>query len=435
MKHLLRWQTAVLFLLASTPGAVTADEQAGSKATPERIATALGELRKLAERTLDETGVPGMALVVVHDDRVVHLQGLGVREVGKDQPVDADTVFQLASVSKPIAATVVAGLVGDGVVDWDDPIIKHDPGFRMHDPWVTSAVTLRDMFSHRSGLPGHGGDLLEDLGYDREAILYRLRYLKPASSLRSKYAYTNFGLTEAAVAAAHAAGTNWEDLSARRLYEPLGMKSTSSRYADFVANPNRAHGHVRVDGKWIAKHQRHPDAQSPAGGVSASVRDLARWLRLQLANGRIDGKHVIDADALAETHRPQVISRAPKNPAKDRAGLYGLGWNVGYDDKGRVHWSHSGAFDLGAATAVYLLPSEDVGIAVLTNAPPVGAPEALCLSFLDLVREGEVERDWLRFLAKPFAEMAKPAYGSETAYSKPPARRWASDRSTTTWGG
>jgi CubicO group peptidase (beta-lactamase class C family) len=390
--------------------------------SPGTFGTALGKLDDLAPQILARTGVPGIAIAVVHQDAVVYLKGFGVREVGTDEPVDADTVFQLASVSKPIASTVVAALVGDGVVNWDDRIVDHDPGFQMYDPWVTRAVTLRDMFAHRSGLPGFAGDLLEDLGYDREAVLYRLRYQHPASSFRSRYAYTNFGLTEAAVAAARAAGKSWEEIAAERLYQPLGMRSTSSRYADFVAARNRAHGHVRVDGAWVARYQRDPDAQSPAGGVSSTVRDLAQWMRLQLGNGQLDGVQLIAAEALAETHRPQIVSRPPLNPAIDQAGFYGLGWNVGYDEQGRVRLSHSGGFLLGAGTVVMLLPSESLGIAVLTNAAPIGVAEAVGASFFDLVLRGTVERDWLAYLQPLFATMFEPAYGRATDYAQPPAR-------------
>jgi CubicO group peptidase (beta-lactamase class C family) len=180
-------------------------------------------LEQLAKDTLHKTGVPGMAIAVVYHDEVLYLKGFGVRKAGENQPVDADTVFQLASVSKPIASTIVAGVVGDGVVSWDDPISKHDPDFQMDNSYVTREVTLRDMFSHRSGLPDHAGDLLEDLGFDRATILSRLRYLPTADHFRATYAYTNFGLTEAAVAAAKAAGKSWEDLAVQKLYQPLGM--------------------------------------------------------------------------------------------------------------------------------------------------------------------------------------------------------------------
>jgi CubicO group peptidase (beta-lactamase class C family) len=415
--NLVGWRpaAALLFLAAlPAPAAPAAD------VTPEGIKATLPELDKLAEQTLKKTGVPGMAVAVVYKDEVVYLKGFGVREAGKEEKIDADTVFQLASVSKPMASTVLAALVGEGVIDWDDRATDRDPDFRLSDPWVTREVTLRDLLCHRSGLPDHAGDLLEDLGYGRAEVLRRLRFEK-LGGFRSQYAYANFGFTEAAVAGARAAGKDWEDLAADKLFRPLGMKSSSFRYADYAAAENRARLHVRVDGKWVAKYVREPDAQSPAGGASSTARDLARWLRLHLAGGKFDGKQVVAAKALAETHRPQVVSRPPDDPATDRASLYGLGWNVSYDAGGRVQWSHSGAFALGAATAVALLPSEDLGILVLTNAAPVGAPEAVCAGFFDLVLKGKVEKDWLEELRPIFVAMSKPAYGTAADYSKPPA--------------
>lgn len=140
-----------------------------------------------------------------------------MREAGKSDPVDADTVFQLASVSKPLGSTVIAGLVGDRMVKWDDRIIDHDPGFQMHDPSVTAALTIRDTYAHRSGLPDHAGDLLEDMGYDRAEVLRRLRFIPTENNFRSHYAYTNFGMTKGAIAAANAGGKSWEDLSQDRL--------------------------------------------------------------------------------------------------------------------------------------------------------------------------------------------------------------------------
>jgi CubicO group peptidase (beta-lactamase class C family) len=395
---------------------------AAEEVTPRKVEAALPELERLARRMLKTTGVPGLSVAVVHRDRVVYLKGFGVREAGKDEPVDADTVFQLASVSKPITSTVLAILVGLGLIDWDDRVADLDPDFRLYDPWVTRQVTLRDLLCHRSGLPDHGGDLLEDLGYGRREVLRRLRFLRPASSFRARYAYTNFGYTAAAVAAARAAGRPWEDLAAERLYRPLGMRSTSSRFADYAAARNRALLHVRAGGRWVAKYVRDPDAQSPAGGVSSTARDLARWMRLQLAGGKFGGRQLVAARALAETHRPQVVSSPPRDPAADRAGFYGLGWNVTYDGQGRVRLGHSGGFDLGAATAVTLLPSEGLGIAVLTNGSPVGLPEALSASFLDLVLGGKVTKDWGREYGRAFAELGRPAYGTAGDYGRPPAR-------------
>ena len=244
--------------------------QAADGLTRDAVASSVAAFDNVVREAMARTGVPGLSVAVVHGEQVAYLKGFGVRRAGGAEPVDPDTVFQLASMSKPIASTVVAALAGDGVVTWDDPIVSHDPAFAMHDAWVTRAVTLRDMFCHRSGLPDHAGDMVEDIGYDRAEVLRRLRFIKPDSSFRSHYAYTNFGLTAAAVAAAKASGRSWEDLSAERLYRPLGMTRTSSRFADFIAAPNRAIGHVRADNAWVARYTRDPDAQSPAGGVCST---------------------------------------------------------------------------------------------------------------------------------------------------------------------
>jgi CubicO group peptidase (beta-lactamase class C family) len=405
---------------ALAPSAALA-QQSSAVVPRQTIENALRQLQQFAEDARQRTGVPGIAITVVYKDEVIYLEGFGVREAGKSAAVDPNTVFQLASVSKPLATTVVAALVGNGIVGWDDPITRHDPGFQMYDSWVTRQVTLRDMFLHRSGLPDHAGDMLEDIGYGRADILYRLRYEKPDSSFRSHYAYTNFGFTEAAVAAAMASGRSWEDLSADMIYRPLGMTHTSSRFADFAAATNRAYGHVRQDGKWIAKYVRDADAQSPAGGASSSVEDMAKWLRLQLAGGKFDGKQIVAAEPLAETRRPQIVRMPPKDPAIDHAGFYGLGWNIDYDAEGRVQWTHSGAFDLGAATNVSILPAEQLGIVVLTNAQPIGVPEAVSRSFFDVVLTGKVARDWLAFYGQLMAALLGTDYGSGIDYTKPVA--------------
>jgi CubicO group peptidase (beta-lactamase class C family) len=409
---------ALLFLIALTVQAGPASE-----VTLEKVTAALPELEKLAQQTLEKTGVPGMAIGVVYRDQVVYLKGFGVREAGTAAAVDVDTVFQLASVSKPMASTVLARLVGEGVIGWDDRVIDRDPDFRLFDPWVTREVTLRDLLCHRTGLPGQAADLLEDLGYNREQILYRLRYLKPTSSFRSHYDYNNLTYTEAGVAGARAAGKSWEDLSVEKLYRPLGMTSTSSRFADYQAAPNHARLHVSFDGKWVARYVRYPDAEAPAGGVSSTARDMAQWLRLQLGNGKFNGKQLIAAEALAETHRPQMVSHLPENPATDRASFYGLGWNVGDDEGGRVRWNHSGGFDLGAATQIALLPAEELGIVVLTNAAPIGVPEGISASFFDLVLDGKVQRDWLGGYKQLFAAFFKEYDGRGADYSQPPAQK------------
>ena len=361
-------------------------------ASREKVVAALPALQALAELAVARGDVPGLAIAVVRGDEVLYLAGFGVRQTGGAAKVDADTVFQLASLSKPISATVVAALVGDGTLSWDSRIRDIDPGFALHDAYPTAEVTVRDLFAHRSGLSGNVGNDLEGLGYTQGEILHRLRLAKPAFSFRGGYAYSNFGLTEAAVAAARVSGKGWEEVSEERLYKPLGMDATSSRYRDFVARPNRAALHVKIDGAWAAFTRRNADSQSPAGGASSSARDLAQWIRLELGKGRLGDRQIVDAMALAQTHLPAIVRSI--DPQTGVAGFYGLGWNVDYSSRG-VEWSHAGAFSAGARTVVRLLPEQGLGIVVLTGAFPTGVPEGLAASFVDLVFDGKPSRDWV----------------------------------------
>src|SRR3984957_6896463 len=384
----------------------------------DQVNQAVGVLQKLCDEEIKKDAVPGLALAVVFQDQVLCAAGFGVRDVKTKEPVNADTVFQLASLSKPISSTLVAKLVGEGKISWDSKISDLDPDFEMYDPWVTREITIRDLYSHRSGLPDHAGDLLEDLGFSRKEILHRLRYQRPDSSFRSHYAYTNFGITEAAVAAAKPYNLTWEEASEQKLYKPLGMDSTSSRYADFVARTNKALGHVQENGKWVQKYQRDPDPESPAGGVSSSVNDLAKWIRLHLADGQFEGKPIVDEKALSVTHWPQMLTGF--SPLTGLPTFYGLGWNVNYDTEGRLRLGHSGAFALGAGTCVLLVPSEHLGIVVLTNAYPVGAAEGIAFTFTDLALYGKATQEWLQLFKKLFANPAAVGVTFGADYSRPP---------------
>lgn len=381
--------TAATFAVGMLASAVGASAQT---ATREMVDNAIPRIEAMAQKVIDKGLAPGLAIGIVFGDEVVYLGGFGVREEGKAQRVDPDTVFQLASFSKPIAATIVAALVSDGVIGWDSKIADLDPLFRLYEPYPSAQVTVRDMFAHRSGLPGSAGNELEVIGFDRTEILHRLRLALPASSFRSAYSYSNFGITAGAVAAAAGAGFVWEEAADEKLYEPLGMTSTSSRDSDFLTRTNRASLHIKVDGAWTAAVTRDPDAQSPAGGVSSSARDLVKWLSLEVNNGMFDGRQLISEAAIGATHEP-VIMRGP-NPITGQPAFYGLGWNVDYGPHGVV-WSHAGAFSVGARTMVSILPGEKLGIVVLSNAFPTGVPEAMADAFFDIVLDGAPSQDWI----------------------------------------
>jgi CubicO group peptidase (beta-lactamase class C family) len=387
--------------------------------TRDQVDHALSVLDGLVTDAMDRTGVPGVAVAVVYRDEVVYSKGFGVREVGRPEKVDPDTVFQLASLSKPLASTVIAGVVGDGVIQWDDPVISANAAFSLNDPYVTEHASFADLLSHRSGLHTGAGDLLEDLGFDRDYILGHLDQ-QPLDPFRSSYDYSNFGFTEAGEAAADAMATSWVDLARQRLFEPLGMSSTSYRHADYENAANKAAIHVRTgDRTWAARYTRDADAEAPAGGASSSVRDLTQWMRLQLDNGVHAGDEVVDPAALDVTRVPHSVSSPPAAP-DGRAGFYGLGWNVSYDDHGRLQLGHSGAFNLGAATSVLMLPGEQLGIVALTNGHPEGIPEAITAGFLDVANHGQLTVDWLTFTAGIF-EQIEQADAPATDWTKPPA--------------
>ncbi|MEU2039051.1 serine hydrolase [Nocardia niwae] len=393
---------------APSSSAAMPNQVAGVPIPEGRIDDAVGELDHLADGLLASSGIPGMAVAVVHGGKVMYSRGFGVRNVVTQEKVEPDTVFQLASLSKPVGATVVARRIAAGGVEWDTPVRRLLPSFALADPYVTEHVTVGDLYAHRSGLPDHAGDLLEDLGFDRQQILDRLRLL-PLGAFRDSYEYTNFGLTAAAVAVATAAGTDWETLSAQMLYSPLGMTSTSSRYADFASRTNRAEGHVLIDGKYEpANPQRQPDAQSPAGGVSSSVTDMAKWMTMVLADGSAGGSVLVPPEDLLPAISPQVVSAPPKTPDA-RAGFYGFGFNVSDSASGRVVLGHSGAFALGAGTAFTLIPSADLGIVTLTNAAPIGVPETLNAEFADLVQFGKIQQDWRSLYRTAFEPLGAPA--------------------------
>ncbi len=390
---------------------------------------AISRLDEVILSVMESTGLPGIAVAVVYKDSAVYAQGFGIREIGKIDPIDTDTVFLLASVSKPISSTVVAKLVGQKHFDWSDPIHDFDPAFALSDPYVTKNATFADLLSHRSGLSTGAGDLLEDLGYDRDTILARLDQ-EPLGPFRSTYHYSNFGYTAGGEAAAKAAGMSWEDLAQKVLFKPLGMNQSSYRHSDYLMRENKARPHVRVDNPsdkvWQAKYDRNADAEAPAGGASASVNDLTRFLRLHLNEGRFDNSQVVDATALAVTQEPQMIVGPPSRP-EARGHFYGLGWNISYDEKGRVRVGHSGAFNLGAGTHIAMIPGEELGIVVLTNGEPIGAAEAIAETFIDIADNREPTIDWLGFTSRIFERMRQDdraiAASGEVPADAAPARR------------
>lgn len=376
-------------LLSPTPSAEAAARRAAATVAVKAI---LPEFDAQAADIFTRSQAPGAAVAVVAGDGAVYVRCFGVREVGKREKVDKDTVFQLASISKSFTTTMLAALVGEREIGWDDPVEKYWPGFVLWDPWVSRHVTFRDLTAHRSGLPEYAGDELEQFGYGRMEILRRLRYLEPVAGFRAAYAYQNALPTAAAEGASRATGESWERLVRRRVLAPLGMDATVLSYRDYLDAPNRSGSHTMVDGTMRAGTPADDDNFAPAGGVSSTIADMVPYLRMQLNGGALAGVRVAGDKDLAVTHAATTVI------GDDEAGptAYALGWET-YGYLGRRVVQHGGDFSAGVSTMISMAPADGVGIVVLTNAFPEGhaLAAALTKTLYDLYMEGAQQEDWL----------------------------------------
>lgn len=359
LPRLCRTLTSLLLLLLIAPCVFSQTADARLKAIDE-----------YAARMGRDWEVPGFAVAIVKDDKVIFAKGYGVREMNKPEAVDAQTVFAIASNSKAFAAASVAVLVDEGKLSWDDPVTKHLPEFQLSDSYVTRELTIRDLLSHRSGLATFSGDLLwYNTTYERAEILRRARYLKPATSFRSRYGYQNIMFLAAGELAARVAGRPWDELVRERFFAPLGMTRTTTNINTFPALGNVATPHNKLDGKLRKVHYSSVDGAGAAAAINSSVTDMAQWLRLQLADGKFDGKQIISAKQIREMRAPHTIinisEASEKLNPQTNFRAYGLGWSLS-DYHGRKTVGHGGALD-GMLSQVGMIPTERLGVVVLTN--------------------------------------------------------------------
>ena len=362
--------------------------------TRQQVDAAVSKIDGLVDAEMKRSGVPGIAVAVVYDDEVVFAKGYGVREVGTDGPVSADTVFQLASLSKPITGTALAGLVSDGTIKWDEPVHQYAPDLVFSDPWVTDHVTFADLYSHRSGLPGAIGDPSRVFGFTRDEILARLRFV-PLNPFRASYAYTNFGMTAGGDAAAKAAGVPFEQMVAKQLFEPAGMTSSSASYADFLARPDRATIHAKIDGTWVPG----PDARSRcagAGGWRERLGERRRHLDAPGAQRRHPRRQADHrrGSARADAHPAdrEAARRRPTTARRTSTGSDGTSTRTtSATSAGRTPApSRHGRVDQRRRCC---RPSSS-GVVVLTNGMPIGVPETLADQIIDQIVTGGQTQDW-----------------------------------------
>jgi len=361
-------------------------------------------------QVMREQGVPGMAVAIVENGHVVHAKGYGVRRLGSAEPVDADTIFPIGSTSKAMTVAALATLVDEKKIGWDDRVIDHLPGFQMYDAWVTRELTIRDLLVHRSGLGLGAGDLMfvPRSSLSRAESVRRLRYIKPATSFRSGYAYDNVLYMVAGSVIEAVSGQTWEAYIRDHVFKPAGMRVTTSDENDQFATANRAQPHARMDGglRGVGRQEVLDERASlgrnaaPAGGVASSANDMARWLEIQLAHGVLpegQGKRLYSEVAAREMWTPQInmpISQypAPIAEATPQFSSYALGWDV-EDYRGAKIISHGGAV-LGAQTMVVLIPDRNIGFSLNINSEDGVVLRGLMFELLDHYL-GQPERDWV----------------------------------------
>jgi CubicO group peptidase (beta-lactamase class C family) len=340
--------------------------------------------------------VPGAALAVVVGDRVVYLKGLGVREAGGKAAVTPDTLFLLGSCSKPFTALLLAILADRGTIDWDDPVRRHLPWFRLADPLADENVTLRDLLCHRTGVDAH--DLLwYHAPWGQKEMIRRAGRLKPERGFRAAFQYQSILYSAAGQAGAAAAGSPWQELMHRRVFGPLGMSRTTVTSAETARlGGDRATPHRGTEaGKTVKLPWYEFPEGNPAGSVCSCARDLAAFLRLQLAGGTFGGKRLLSAEALLETRTPQVVIPV-KGPVREMNPYtmqmaYGLGWVV-HDYRGHLVHVHGGAID-GFRCQLTLVPGARLGIAIVSNLSETQMNLAVTNTLIDQLL-GLPYKDW-----------------------------------------
>jgi len=317
--------------------------------------------------------VPGVAVAIVKDGRVVLAKGYGVRRLGDPAPVDARTQFGIASNTKLFTATALALLVEQGKVEWDAPVIRYLPWFAMYDPYVTRELTVRDLLVHRSGLGLGAGDLLwwPATTYDRREIARRLRFIPPATSFRSAYAYDNVLYLVAGQVIEAVSGQSWEEFVRTRILQRVGMAHSDVHHSDATRPGNVATPHAEVNDTVRPVAPFASDNTNPAGGIMSGAEDMARWLMVQLDSGRVaDGTRLFSPGTTRQLWRevtPEPIADAPAGlpHLQPRFLGYALGLNT-LDYRGRMLLTHTGGLP-GYVSRIAMIPELRLGVAVLTN--------------------------------------------------------------------
>jgi CubicO group peptidase (beta-lactamase class C family) len=366
----------------------------------------------VVEHARREFNVPGIAVAIVKEGKVVLAKGYGVRKLGEDAPVTPQTLFGIASNTKAFTAAALAMLVDEGKIRWDDPVIDHLPSFQMHDPYVTRELTVRDLLVHRSGLGLGAGDLMfwPQTDLTRNEVFRRIRFLKPASSFRSRYAYDNILYLVAGQIIPAVTGISWDDFVRDRIFGPAGMTLSNTSVRRNPSGGDVATPHAPEAGKPVPISPSVFDNNAPCGAINSCVADMAKWITIQLNAGSLgNGKRLFSAERSREMWSAQTVMPIGSPPPGSHPALrnlqpnflaYGLGWVLS-DYRGHKTVSHTGGL-AGYVSRVMLVPDLRLGIVVLTNQEARGGYDSIIATVLDYYLQAPPS-DWV----SAFADLAR----------------------------
>jgi CubicO group peptidase (beta-lactamase class C family) len=353
----------------------------------------------LAENAIKKFDVPGIAIAVIKDGKVVHIKGYGVRSLNSGLPVDENTLFGIASNSKSFTAFALGILVDEGKISWDDKVRKWIPEFKMYNPYVTEEFTIRDLLTHRSGLGLGAGDLMffpDSSDFELKDIIYNLQFLKPVSGFRTKFDYDNNLYIVAGEVVKRASGISWEEFVESRIIRPVGMTNTATSFDRLKDTTDIIDGHAEVEGRVRVIARSRSKVDHPAGGIYSSVHDLSKWVALLLNEGwtGVDSARIFSSSVQNEIWSPQTIIRS-QNPDKYHThfNAYGLGYFL-RDFDGYKEISHTGGLE-GMVTQIVMFPELKLGIIVLTNQQEPAAFTAIS----NQIRDGYLGlpyKDWIK---------------------------------------
>ena len=347
-----------------------------------------------AQRTTHQWGVPGVAIALVRDGKLVAVRDYGVKTLGAPGAVDASTIFAIASVTKSFTAAAIAMLVDEHKLSWDDHVVQYLPELRLYSPEVTSELTIRDLLAQRTCL--ESTNLLTwNTPFDRRELIHRMRFLPPACPFRDRFVYNNLHYVLAGEIVSVVTGQSWDDFVQHRIFDPLGMTSSTTHPAAVAHSDHLATPYLKTGGHFMALPLFDEGASAPAGSIHSTATDMARWLLVQLGEGEVDGRRLWSFSASREMHAPQMVVARDSEyvmllPDADFRS-YGLGWFV-YSYQGHTVVEHSGQSD-GMQALVSMMPDHRLGIVVLTNTSLLGLATALTYRWYD-DNLGRPPRDW-----------------------------------------